>query len=430
MQLHEALCGHSDSIAPSQVRGHLEARKSCLQNVCGSIFGKPSPEARKQVKSGSVTLPDGVTLPIGEAEEYVLAISDKYQIDEVQAFIFFRSFLYNRGLPPSTKATSAEMVQELVELIADFYHAERLSAIRVLGPLLGAFNHGEDDPLYDIAKEFLPTIAPESSEFALQVLDTYASKTRQVIATNDPKEAVEAVRLSLLDQLALLELFFWLMWGYARCTGPIIAKAFETAYETQLGTVTPTLIPNEQNTSLMQDCASLWILITIEILELENLSDGTDISAVDNPYLASPESLEKIHAIVTGSTNGQFACTYLAWTYALSRITAMLSTMDAIPPSYQNLATMLNIGNAYAEPLHVQMARVCLHPDVGVFSILHDILTNSSLFVISKAWQANSPISVPNAVPYRSTLKGKHHHYREMIVLRLPYQVLWEESWT
>ncbi|KAH6912451.1 nucleoporin subcomplex protein binding to Pom34-domain-containing protein [Coprinopsis sp. MPI-PUGE-AT-0042] len=406
LQLHEALCGHSDSITPPQVRGHLEARRSSLQNVCGSIFGKPSPESRKKIQSGSVTLPDGVTLPVGEAEEYVLAISDRYQIDEIHAFIFFRSFLYNRGLPPSTKATSAEMVQELVELIADFYYAERLSAIRVLGPLLGAYTNSEDDPLYEIAREFIPIIIPDASKFALQVLDTYTSKTRQTVATNDPKEAVEAVRLSLLDQLALLELFFWLMWGYAPCSGPIVVKAFETAYDTQLGTTTQTLIPNEQNTNLMQDCASFWLLITVEILELESLSEGTDFSALETPYLTSPESLEKIHAIVTGNTNSRFACTYLAWTYALSRISAMMSTLDAIPPQYQKFVDTLNIGNAYVEPLHVQMARVSIRPDVGLFTVLHEILTQSSLFVVSKAWQSNSPISIPNAVPYRSTLKG------------------------
>ncbi len=63
-------------------------------------------------------------------------LADKFQIDEVQAFILLRSFLYNQGLPSTSNSDS--MVAELVEAIGPFFSSEYLHTFRVLLPLFRA----------------------------------------------------------------------------------------------------------------------------------------------------------------------------------------------------------------------------------------------------------------------------------------------------
>jgi nuclear pore complex protein Nup188 len=65
-----------------------------------------------------VTLQDGVVLRVETLDkDFVYAISDKFQIDEIQAFILLRSFLYNEGSPPQS---GSKVVEELVVAIAPF----------------------------------------------------------------------------------------------------------------------------------------------------------------------------------------------------------------------------------------------------------------------------------------------------------------------
>ncbi|TFK28983.1 hypothetical protein FA15DRAFT_753049 [Coprinopsis marcescibilis] len=425
-QLHLVLSGHQEGLTPDQVKELLVARKSVLQNVCkGSVFGLPSQESRKKIESGSVNLTDGVTARVEDAEkQFVLAISSKFNIDEIQAFILFRSFLFNQGLPAITSKQSKDaMVEEVLTAIGPFYYSERLYAINVLGPLFRAYGEDSSDSLSDIAFEFLPTIIPDPVEFTIQLINAYTAKTSQVLpesimSTNDPKLAMTWAKRSLRDQLALLELLFWIMWGYAPCTASIVLKVFQAAYGTQLGMEqrNTNLMLDEESQQLVKDCAAFWILITIEVLELENVSDDDSLELTDTPsgktlYIASPKTLEKIHAVVMSNDNSKFSCTFVAWTYVLSRIVAKASTLDNVPPEYQPFLDTINppLTRSYtkeSEPLHVQMTRAAIAPESGLFTLLHDLLTKSAPFVTSIAWRTGSAVREPNAIAYRSTLKG------------------------
>ncbi|TEB32289.1 hypothetical protein FA13DRAFT_1773993 [Coprinellus micaceus] len=421
-QLHETLGGGLDGTPPRALKEYLLARKDTLSDL-KSIFGKPSDASRKKIQNGSLKLADGVTVKIDEPDkEYIFAISDRYHIDEVQAFILFRSFLFNRGLPERVKADAptAELKEGLLEVIAPYYYSERLFVIKTLGPLLRAYQDTEE-PLHDVATEFLPEIAHDPIQFALDLVTEYVAKTREMLPDSlrmAPKSALEWIKQNLKEQLALLEVVFWTMWGYTPCASPVVVQIFKAAYDTTLGTAqaNSTLMLDEESQQLLQDSAAYWILITVEALELEHVGHDDVLELSETPtgkilYISSPDTLSQLHDIVNSDTNSQFACTYLAWTYVLSRIVAKAKTLEAVPPAYQNFLNMINptLTRAYTkdpEPLHVDMAKACIAPEAGLFSLLNNLLTKSPVFVLSAAWKTGSSVTEPNMIAYRSVLKG------------------------
>lgn len=420
------LGGNTEGVTPEAIKEHLNARKDTLKDLA-SIFGKPSDASRKKIQSGSVKLSDGVTVRVEEADkEFIFAISSRFKIDEVQAFILFRSFLYNQGLPATLKAESPEaMVEELVSVISQYYYSERLFVLRALAPLLRA-TQDPMDPLCEVATDFLNEVAPDPVGFAMELVDEYIAKTKAKLPEtigDDPKAAIKWIKQSLKEQLALLELLFWVMWGYAPCAAPIVIKVFEGAYGTNLGTtqVNTTLMLDEECQQLQQDCAAFWILITLEVLELEAIGDDECLELSETPsgktlYVASPDALTKIHDLVTSNANSQFACTYLAWAYVLSRIVAKANTLENVPPVYQSFLNTINppLTRSYTkdpEPIHLEMAKACISPEAGLFTLLRDLLTRSPIFVFSAAWRTGSSVTDPNTVAYRSTLKGEEFRF-------------------
>ncbi|KIJ97273.1 hypothetical protein K443DRAFT_105919, partial [Laccaria amethystina LaAM-08-1] len=60
-------------------------------------------------------------------------------------------------------------------------------------------------------------------------------------------------------------------------------------------------------------------------------------------------------------------------------------------------------------------------PEAGLFNLLGSLLTNSPLFVTAVSWRTGSSISDPNAVAFRSVLKGSIHHGDRGACPRLTY---------
>ncbi|PPQ92766.1 hypothetical protein CVT25_003875 [Psilocybe cyanescens] len=422
LQLHLILSGGQDFHRPGQIKEYLKPRTLQLSNV-KEAFGKPSAESKKAVDSGSVTLPDDIVIRVEEGDKkFVHAISSKYQIDEIQALIMLRSYVYNRGMPPiSDPESGRDMVEQLLEAIGPFYHAERIHALRVLIPLFRA-KENEEDPLNEVAVHFLPKIIPDGPKFAQSVVAQYLEKTKAELPEQygqDPKNATVWAKQNLKEQLVLLEVLFWTMWGYVSCSGPLVVSIFEAAYNTTLGSkqANSTLLLDEESRQLQEDCAAIWILITVEILELEMIG-GEDkvIKLSDEPsrtdvYFASPDSIKRLHDIVTSQTDSRYSCTYLAWAYVLSRLEAAAYRIINVPDSYQSVLDYISppVGRTYSkerEFTHDRMAKACIQPEVGLLGLLNDLLTKSPLFVTAIAWKTGSSITDPNAIAYRSVLKG------------------------
>jgi len=416
--LYSQLSNPTYNAQPTQVLESLELRKVQLTDIT-NVFGKPSDASRKKVETGSVTLPDGVVIRVGEVDKaYVFAISKRYEIDEVQALILMRSFFYNSGMPDVSDSEQA--AAELAEAIGGFYFLERLNSARVLIPLFRA-RENESEPFNKIAVEFIPQIIPDGPAFAERILEDYLKKTKAPLPERhheDPKAASIWAKQNLKEQLVLLEVLFWTMWGFVPCSGTLVASIFTAAYNTNLGSLQANnnLLLDEESRHTIEDSAAFWILLSVEVLELEALGDPNTIEISETPsrpdvYYSSPASLEKLHNVVTTHQSSQYCITFLAWTYVISRLAARAEKQPDIPASFSRFFSTLNpsTNRSYSkdrEPLHVQMAKACLEPDVGLFKLLEHLLTQSPLFVTAVAWKRGSSITDPNAVAYRSVMKG------------------------
>ncbi|KAK0465499.1 uncharacterized protein EV420DRAFT_1760167 [Desarmillaria tabescens] len=416
-QLHDFLSGRLEGTSPEQVKGYLAPRVDQLK-LLKDPFGKPSEASRKRIQSGTVTLSDGVVFHLEDSDkDYILGISDAFKIDEVNAFILLRSFMYNQGLP----ATDMDefLVEACVEAITPFYLSERIAIFRVLIPLFRA-KEDPTDPAFEISRIFLGKIISDGPKFVESLLTEYTRKTKERIderVTIDPRTASKWAKQNMKEQLVMLEVLFWTMWGSVACDGSTVEKIFTSAYTTNLGTTqqNAALLLDEDALQLKQDITSLWILITIEVLELETLADAGVVEISDTPsrtdlYTSSPTSLERIHDLVMSNNGDDFACTYLAWTSVVSRVSAVAGEIKEIPDSYRPfLDSLVPQTNRYSkdrEPTHVMMMKACLSPNTGLFRLMLNLLTTMPLFVTSVAMKTDSSVTDTNAIAFRSVFKG------------------------
>ncbi|KAG5644795.1 hypothetical protein DXG03_007617 [Asterophora parasitica] len=420
-QLHSILSGHHEGVHLEQITDYLEPRKSQLGQL-SQAFGKPLDASRKKIEGGSVTLADGVVVRIEEPDkEFIFAISAKFQIDEVQALVLMRSFLYNEGLPSNAESTStSSMVAELVEAITPFYYSERLFAFRVLIPLFRALENSSD-PIHTISTQFLPKLIPDGVAFAKSLLDDYVRKGTEelpVALNSQPKVASRWAKQNVKEQLVTLEVLFWTMWGYASCTGDLVVNIFETGYSRDLGyrQANLRLLLDEEGQSALDDCSTLWRLLLIEVLELETMGDPASIEISSDPshqdiYTASPQSLTRIHDIVLKHrADPTYICPSLAWAYVLSRLTLRAKDLKETPESYRAFLadimpdTSRSTYSKAREPPHKLLTDQCLNSDL--LTSLRELLTSSPLFVTAAAWKRGSSVTDPNAIAFRSVLKG------------------------
>ncbi|KAH9939314.1 uncharacterized protein BXZ73DRAFT_99515 [Epithele typhae] len=430
--LYSFLNGHLEGNSVEQLVEFVKPRIQQLKNI-QNPFGEPSDASRKKVESGKVTLEDGVVLNVEKEEkEYVFGLSSKFNIDQVHALILLRSFFFNEGLPAGLKSEGS-VVAELVEALTPFYYSERLYLLRCYIPLFRAFQH-TTEKMYGVADAAIPKLVPDGPAFATALLTEYATKASADVhpnARDDPRQAAAWAKQNAKEQLVLLEVLFWTMWAHAPCAGQLVSRIFATAYATHLGSQqhNSTLLLDEESAQVLQDNAAMWILITIEILELERAGEPGAIEVAANPkdkdiYWSSPEYLKQIHQIVIAQGNSNFACTYIAWTCILSRISKVALSLKELPESYRTFFDSLipeGSGMHTKDPQQAcnLMANVGLSADAGLFRLLLTLLTSSPLFVTSVAWRTGSTVSDPNAVAYRSVLKGLLISIVDMIPVEL-----------
>lgn len=413
------MLGNSDGRTPEQIANIIKYRVQQLRNV-SEPFGKPSDASKKRVDSGLVTLRDGFAVKVEEADKsYVFAISNHFGIDEVEALTLLRSFLYNKGLSSISRPGEVQ-ISELIEAFTPFYYAERVHVRRCLMHLFRLATTAENS-MHAIASEYLEEIVPQTNDLAETVVAEYLKKLQLDLPKDlevQPKKAAVWVKQIAKEQLALLEILLWAMWDRATCNGPLVESIYQAAYTTNLGSNqrNGALLMDEEGVQLGQDIAGLWILLTIEVLDLERLADSDEMEISDSPkdsdvYWTSPDTLQRLHHLITTNQNSQFACSYLAWAFVLSRLVKAASALKEIPKGYSRFFESLTspADRAYQkdrQPVHKLMAQTCLQPEVGLLNLLMTLLTKSSLFVASLAWRSGSALTVTNALVFRSAVKG------------------------
>ncbi|KAI0068511.1 hypothetical protein BV25DRAFT_1817355 [Artomyces pyxidatus] len=420
-QLYLFLSGYESSATPEETASILQSRLEVLKNF-RNPFGKPNAESKKKIESNTVTLRDAHVARVGPGDKpFVFAISSKFNIDEVEAFVLFRSYLYNEGIPQEIQRNGDDsFLQQVVDAFSVFYYSERRCLARLLVPLLRA-KENEVMDFHTRAAEFLPQIIPDGPAFVQDIISEYHEQTHATVPpdlSGDPKGSTRWAKENLRNQLVLLEVTFWAMWSYVPRQGPLVVLLYERAYSSNLGSkqMNGNLLLDDESSRLQQDCAAIWLLIMLEVLELENFSDNgpPDISAEPSDtglYTASPESLKKLHHLVISHGDGHFSMVFLAWTIILSRLEAAVAMLPECPPSYRDFFDSLDPQGPHSyskgqDPFHTRMLQRCLDPNVKLFDLLLAMLTTTPVFVTSIAWRADSAITDPNSVAYRSVIKG------------------------
>ncbi|KIJ16423.1 hypothetical protein PAXINDRAFT_155115 [Paxillus involutus ATCC 200175] len=83
--------------------------------------------------------------------------------------------------------------------------------------------------------------------------------------------------------------------------------------------------------------------------------------------------------------------------------------MNEVPDSYRSFfdSTLAPpTRGKEREPIHILMGRMALSNGVGLFKLLQTLLTSSPLFDTAMAWKTGSTVTDPNAIAFRSVLKG------------------------
>ncbi|KAG1853079.1 C2 domain in Dock180 and Zizimin proteins-domain-containing protein [Suillus subluteus] len=201
--------GHFDQIETELAMTSLVYSSS---HNCGTYSSRPRSTINE---AGSVTLADGVVLQVDEVErEFTIAISARFGIDEIQAFVLLRSFLYNEGLSNNRGSTDKGVVDELIAAVMPFYYSERLFVLRALIPLFCA-HENTGDSIHAVATKCLPGILQDSHQFALDLITEYLHKTEMDIPEvlhADARIASHWAKQNMKEQLMTLEmLFYWLL---------------------------------------------------------------------------------------------------------------------------------------------------------------------------------------------------------------------------
>lgn len=419
-QVASLVAGQREGTRPEQIKKILETRLDKLRKVY-EPFDKPSDASKKLVESGSVTLPDGVKIDVEDADkEVVFAISDRFQIDQVDALVLLRSFLYNEGLPQTPDSDSrTSLIEELLASITPFYYSERLNVARTLVALVHCRQNTED-PFHKDASALLPKIVSDPILVVKQLIAEFLRKAKLQIpekASSDPKSASHWAKQNAKEQLVLVEVIFWMLWDYVPCTASIVVSVFEAAYEVDFGykQENSTSLLDDEGMQIQRDVAALWILITIEVLNLESLfQNGLELSskASDNgPLNTSPSSLEKVHRLVMAHTSSGYVCTMLAWGFYLKGVSHAASLFAERPAAYVPFLKEIRASSEVSfkkgeKELHATIVAACLQPESGLFAFLFSVLTQSPLFVSSIAWKTGSSVTDPDVVAYRALIKG------------------------
>ncbi|KAF8318134.1 hypothetical protein DL93DRAFT_430891 [Clavulina sp. PMI_390] len=418
--LYRGLSGQ-EPIDTDLLRTSLQLRVSKLKN-CHDPFPKPSVTSSTAVRKGTVKLADDVTVTVEPSQqELVTKISEKFAIDEIEAFVLLRSFLYNEQydytpvLNGEGSSAGSDIEASLLEAITEFYFDERLFILRLFIPMFRA--QGDDQhPLHDLSTEILQQTAPDKFELVHTLVTEFVRRTKQEIPAKVPHTTSSLATRSALakqairEQICMMEVIFWATYNM-RCSGSLVAEFYEAAYSTSLGTTQKIndLLIDLESSQLLADLQTIVVLTSTQILSVELLYEqGIDLEVVSLPrngYFAQPDQLIKIHNLVFSSpSQPRFSPIVLAWACVIRRI-ALATESGDYPEEYAPLMELLIPDRSARDSTWQEFTRVVLHPSMSLFATLRQLLA-SPLLDTQAAAKTGSVITAPNDVVLRAIIKG------------------------
>lgn len=312
----------------------------------------------------------------------------------------------------------------LVEAFTTFYFEERLFLLRCLASLL-RISEDEDHQLHSISVSVLDKFA--TSSFGLDCLDRFQDlvlkKSLPQAIKDNQKEAIFWSTQLLREQLGLLEVIFLLYYGRLPRNPNYIVKCLDTLKATDFGRKQFNDGYFDQEALQLLECVThALVLLSIESLDLESAMDGMELPTSgkkfqpetdqDQPYQLtySPADLEKcLDFLDETDLDPLRSPILLAWALILERIDSSLAekrgqSQNGSLPSYLNELEETVATDPSHGPIWQKLAEVALKPSMGLFQILHSLV--SSPLISSKPSAVNKAISLESSTAYRSVFKG------------------------
>lgn len=391
----------------------LEHRARALKH-CYNASPKPSTASRKQVESGKVALRDGTALEIPvEDQEIVWEVSAALGLDEVEALTLFRLFLFNEEISKD-QASNPSL---LLDALLDFYHEERLFAIRLVASLLRS-KEVETDAYQSIASEFVARHIPDVSRFALDALTALTRRASDLLPPafcSTARSTARWAKQNLKEQLALLESIFWATVA-TNADGQLVLAFLNTAGTSNLGykQAHSEVLLDEECAQLFHDIGTLFGITAAQLLKLDKLLDEPlDLELATKlryGYLASPKDVDTIQQVISSFPDDpRYSPLILAWGFVMAQIAAL--PWSEVPEAYQDFHKTL-------VPESSQKGRVTiLEPVLNTAdslisrAVVLDVLptlvsyTRSPVLSTSLAAATGSYIAEPNNEQFRYVVK-------------------------
>lgn len=364
------------------------------------------------MESGEVKLLDGTTTRVSDEEKQEsLAISARFQLDEVEALVLLRSCFAHAD--PSSLYSGANgntYEAELEGALETYYFEQRHHLLRIFLSLLAA-SGDPDHPFHIPASDATQSLMPSYESFALDLLNELGARAHKTLlpsVTSDSQAASRWARQVTREQLCLLEVLFAVLWEINPCPPELMFKVFEVLFSLDFGQaqVNSNHLMDEEGSQLLADLESFWVLIALQILTLDNVIGRT---TMHNCLLGNSATLLSLHNLIISSFRAQprYGPLIMAWGIILSHFTMS----NASEPRSGSLASFFEIivPPAPATPLYQQCAEIALSEETGLFPYILRLLTSPALSSAASATKS-SAVTTPNSFPYRLTIHCESDH--------------------
>lgn len=377
-----------------------------------------------------------MTLTVDEDQkDLCLKISERYELDEIEALILLKSFLQSedRSLDALTASTASfaqsaplstnsrgkrkqgigeDWIQELLDAFNVFYFEEQLYLTKCVSALLRIAEDGFHE-YHSVAQDAMGKFG--SLTFGEQCIRTFQTLSQRPLpgwARDAPRYSSYWAKHGLREQIALLEVVFLLFYSHVSADASFIVSILRLIHQTDLGQRQANeAFFNSESAELLRTIRQLLVFIAVETLNLEQTLDGynllqqADVLAITQSPDKLNEALELLELI---ATDAERAPILLAWSLVLQKLEQGLE--DATDPSaglltasLENVAAVITPEDG-REPVWTRLANAAFSPSMDLLPAMSRMAKSPMMSIASSDLQVE--VSVASSLAFRAVFKG------------------------
>jgi nuclear pore complex protein Nup188 len=441
-------------MTPEQLKTALLKRIGKLR-ACGEPSARPSAEARSKLSKGSMSLPyaQNSSVTVDDfSRELALSISERHELDEVEAYLLLRAFLEGEdvsldllsrasresgkksragsGAPAAgssktaSAAGSSELRADLLDAFSTFYFEERLYVLRCVAALLRIADD-EYHEFHALADSVLvELITPDFGSRCLQGFVALTGRSLPDHIRQNPRHAVFWAQQGLREQLHLLETISLLYYGRLPPTGAFVGDVLDVLRRTDFGRQQANAgFFDSQAAELLQCITHMLSLIAVESLDLERVMDGIELGPLSSDQSDAPDGGASqslfadprqvsagIDYLEDSSEDPLRSPILLAWALVLQRLDVALRDWHAarpgepLPPRLRGLELETTPDDPAGGPLWQRLASAAFDPSMQLFRTMHAIVTSPVVSASSTSSAVST--SIASSLAHRAIFKG------------------------